>query len=1202
MALAAALAAPHAFSTRTYAGTIWDGGGVNDNWSNGRNWNGLGLAQLPPPNDGTANIVMAGTIRPTPVVDVPYSINSLTFNNTAGSFVVIAAEELTIGAGGVTNNDSQLQTVVGPMKLAASQTWNAAAGRLQMDAVNLNGFELTFAGASPIDLINVISGAGGLTLPSTYTGAVTMLGGGSNTYSGPTRVDGGTLLLRRSPGIAIPGHVIIGEGDAPSATVRLLADEQISHAAGNRVELQSNGLLDLNGHTETIASLVLYENSAVTTGTGKLIVGDSIWGSSGVITGNVDSNGGILSIGGLIGIDGPISNGGVTFYSGHINLRGAANTYAGLTWVDDGAYVYLNKSEVDGAFRGDVKIWGTVELYRNEQILAAVGNEVFLEGGELNLGYFAETVQDLTLNGGIVYGHGDGTLTVLGAISILPEFTYGSAIESGLNLQGARTFSLQSDAASLSVGGRVSNGSVVKTGPGTLLLQNSANTYSGGTFIDEGTVRADSDGALGAGAININGGFFAPGSPDYTNTPRSIVWGPNGGGFDLAAATLSFTLDSQTLSGPGPLTKLGPGKLTLLAPQSYTGGTTVAGGTLEGHTASLQGNIVNHSIVAFNQSSDGAHSGNLSGAGALTKLGSGAVRLTGNNIYSGATTVSAGALELAGGNAIGDLSAVTLSDAAGVRIDLADSNETIGSLSGGGASGGNIHLGTGSLTTGGNGASTVYAGTISGPGVVAKTGAGTWTLSGSNAYSGGTTFAGGVISASSDANLGDLSGPLRFDGGALRVTGSFATTRAGDLLAGGGAIDVANTDNLFTYAGNITGVGSLTKLGPGKLVLSGPQSYTGGTTVMAGTLEGDAESLQGSILNNASLVFSQAIDATFAGNLSGAGQLLKRGSGALSLTGTITGTGVVRVDGGALSVSSGGQISGSSGIYVGDTGNGRLHVTNGGQVSSGAGVIGNENGASGEVIIDGPASKWTIASDIQVGKTGAAAVNVINGGMLQAPNINVGPLGVVGGDGRLVGNLQNGGLVSPGSSPGALQVEGNYAQTPAGELLIQVASASSYDQLLITQDATLAGTLRVNLVGGFTPIAGQTFTLLTTDDVDFTFNTEVLPSVPGVTFDVVYNTQSVVLTVSAALTADFDSDGDVDGNDLAQWRGDFGVNALSDADSDGDSDGADFLSWQRQAGNGASARAAADAVPEPSALALVWLAGYGLALVRQRRR
>jgi hypothetical protein len=107
--------------------------------------------------------------------------------------------------------------------------------------------------------------------------------------------------------------------------------------------------------------------------------------------------------------------------------------------------------------------------------------------------------------------------------------------------------------------------------------------------------------------------------------------------------------------------------------------------------------------------------------------------------------------------------------------------------------------------------------------------------------------------------------------------------------------------------------------------------------------------------------------------------------------------------------------------------------------------------------------------------------------------------------------------------------------------------------------------------------------------------------VPGRIFDVIYNPKSVVLTVLPAVTADFDEDGDVDSDDLAQWQDDFGVNALSDADNDGDSDGADFLAWQQQLGGG-PAIPASEAVPEPGGLMLLLAICPAAPCVRRRRR
>jgi hypothetical protein len=90
-------------------------------------------------------------------------------------------------------------------------------------------------------------------------------------------------------------------------------------------------------------------------------------------------------------------------------------------------------------------------------------------------------------------------------------------------------------------------------------------------------------------------------------------------------------------------------------------------------------------------------------------------------------------------------------------------------------------------------------------------------------------------------------------------------------------------------------------------------------------------------------------------------------------------------------------------------------------------------------------------------------------------------------------------------------------------------------------------------------------------------------------------------SLGASLPGDFDDDGDVDGVDLAEWKGDFGANGDSDADQDGDTDGADFLIWQ-QNWTGALAAPAAAAVPEPATLGMAGLsAALLLAGVRRQR-
>jgi hypothetical protein len=127
------------------AGETWDGGGANNNWTTAANWNSDGLGRdSAPPNDGTADIVMAGTTRLTPRVDVDWDINSLTFNSTAGGFSISGdlGVSLGIGAGGIENNDTQLQILLLPINLSESQNWKAAAGQLSIGNTVAGGIAL----------------------------------------------------------------------------------------------------------------------------------------------------------------------------------------------------------------------------------------------------------------------------------------------------------------------------------------------------------------------------------------------------------------------------------------------------------------------------------------------------------------------------------------------------------------------------------------------------------------------------------------------------------------------------------------------------------------------------------------------------------------------------------------------------------------------------------------------------------------------------------------------------------------------------------------------------------------------------------------------------------------------------------------------------------------------------------------------------
>jgi len=119
------------------------------------------------------------------------------------------------------------------------------------------------------------------------------------------------------------------------------------------------------------------------------------------------------------------------------------------------------------------------------------------------------------------------------------------------------------------------------------------------------------------------------------------------------------------------------------------------------------------------------------------------------------------------------------------------------------------------------------------------------------------------------------------------------TTLSGDgsLSLGSAALTVGAGDGSSAFASVIGGSGSLVKDGAGTLVLNGGNTYSGGTTVAAGSLAGTSTSLQGNIVNNGLVVFDQSFDGTYAGSTNGTGILQKAGSGTLTVTGTHTHTG-----------------------------------------------------------------------------------------------------------------------------------------------------------------------------------------------------------------------------------------------------------------------------------------------------------------------
>ena len=264
----------------------------------------------------------------------------------------------------------------------------------------------------------------------------------------------------------------------------------------------------------------------------------------------------------------------------------------------------------------------------------------------------------------------------------------------------------------------------------------------------------------------------------------------------------------------------------------------------------------------------------------------------------------------------------------------------------------------------GTNATSFYSSTLSGTGDLVKSGGGTLVLLNSNIYTGRTTVIDGTLMTRNLSALGNNSA-VSVNNGTLAVDSQSLTI--GSLGGTGGMVDIKSGQTLTTgsdntsttYNGVILGSGQLTKQGAGSFILTGNNSYSGITTISAGTLQiGDGGTTgtlgTGDVINNSSLIFNRSDASSYAGAISGTGSFTKQGTGLFNLIGINTYTGATTVNSGTLSVN--GSISNSmttvnSGGTLGGTGTVGDVFINGGTFAPGN-SIGTTN-VSGDVDFSG---------------------------------------------------------------------------------------------------------------------------------------------------------------------------------------------------------------------------------------------------------
>ncbi|WP_337263408.1 MULTISPECIES: autotransporter outer membrane beta-barrel domain-containing protein [unclassified Serratia (in: enterobacteria)] len=496
---------------------------------------------------------------------------------------------------------------------------------------------------------------------------------------------------------------------------------------------------------------------------------------------------------------------------------------------------------------------------------------------------------------------------------------------------------------------------LTKNGLGTLELS-AANTYTGDTLINAGTLRTGAVNTLASsGAVTVsNGATLDLNGFSQTVDNLSGAGSVATGGAALAANSTADTTFDGVISGTGSLVKSGASTLTLTGNNTYSGPTTVNGGTLQiGNgvtTGGIVSDIANNAALVFNHNNDFAYSGSLSGTGNLTKQGSGILSLTGGSASSqGSVTVAQGTLQLLQNQPL--TVSGNYNTEAGATTDIGQINST-------------LNVG-GIFTQAANAILSVTLG--SSPDIVAQSAmlGGTLVIRGfsdseapvkasdilndteytmlrtTGGIDGGfdnnpLTPSGldyllynGHISNTLDYNLGFQLAWL--EGGVADGTGTFtmATNTAFD-------IDVALGDQTGPFTSGWDGK-SLIKKGDGLLVLSAANTYTGSTTIESGTLalSGDADiatssstslSQSGATLSIAevsgagagvqnlsgvsgsqlllagkTITVTNSTDTTFAGDFDASnGGLIKNGNASLTLSGQTAYTGHTQLDEGTL--------------------------------------------------------------------------------------------------------------------------------------------------------------------------------------------------------------------------------------------------------------------------------------------------------------
>lgn len=436
-------------------------------------------------------------------------------NNSAGSG--------TLGLNGGTIQASAARFISKAVSVGGDFTVSGANDLTLSGAMNLNGGTRTVTvGNSAGTFFSGVISNGGLTKDG--SGSLRLSGGSANTYTGTTTVLDGLLELGKSGGVnAFGGGLVIGDGagSANSAEARLQNNGQIPDSSS--VSINTDGLLALNGKTDTVG-IITMTGGSITTGAGTLTM-------NGDMTVNGSTSGSTIT--GNLGLGASTRNFAVA--------DGTAATDLSVSAIISGTGVGLNKS-------------GT-------GFLSLGAANTFTGGFTMNSGtlqFGADTAAGtgtLTLNGGAIQA--SGTRSLANAVTVGGDFTVGGSsaltLSGAMNLGGGTRVVTVNNSADTTFSGVISNGGLTKEGTGRLILNSaSTSTFTGNLTIDAGTLMLGGNNQIAntAGLQLASGATFA--SQGFSDTVGTLSLSGTGT-VDLGsgASVLRFANSSAITWGGG---------------------------------------------------------------------------------------------------------------------------------------------------------------------------------------------------------------------------------------------------------------------------------------------------------------------------------------------------------------------------------------------------------------------------------------------------------------------------------------------------------------------------------------------------------------------------------------------------------------------------------------------------------------------------